>query len=80
MKLTLSNDRRVVFADNAVVGDVLFIAELGVATPHICPIDRVFCTKCVLIKFFVRGILVHIFFEESLGEFCRRKFLKAVSW
>jgi hypothetical protein len=26
---------------------LLFIAELDVATPHVCPIDRVFCKKQV---------------------------------
>jgi hypothetical protein len=58
----------------------LFIAELDVATPHVCPIDRVFCKKCGLVKIFARDILVRIFFEGSLGEFCRRKFLNALSW
>jgi len=60
---------------------LLFIAELDVATLHVCPIDRVFCKKkCGLVNIFARHILVHIFFEGSLGEFCRRKFLNAVSW
>jgi hypothetical protein len=51
-----------------------------VATPHVCPIDRVFCKNCGLVKIFVRDILVHIFFKGSLGEFCRCKFLNAVGW
>lgn len=59
---------------------LLFIAELDVATPHVCPIDHVFYRKCGLVKIFARDILVHIFYEGLLGEFCRRKFLNAVSW